>query len=131
MTQKLCNDKMSWLEYCEFVHSSLDNNDSSEINPNVSIKLPNKLKRELSKYIKDCYSSVAFRYVGILANSKNCSELCNIFSDCIRYFRQKNNLSSRLSDEVKVVSNSNNSVDIIFPDWVISNINTKYSIQEK
>lgn len=109
----------------------LENNDLRKTKPGDSIILPKKLRNELSKYIDDCYSSVSSRYVGRLADSKNCSEMCNIFSECIRYFRQKNSLSNQLSDEVKAVPNSNNSVDIVFPDWVILNIGPKYSIQER
>lgn len=108
-----------------------EDDDVPETKSGISIKLPNELKKELTNYINDCYDSVSFRYVGSLNDERNRTEMCKIFSECIRYFRQKNNLSSQLSDEVKVIPNSNNSVDIVFPDWVILNTDLKYSIQEK
>lgn len=75
------------------------------------------MKIELSKCIDKCYNTVMPRYDGCLADSRNCSEICNLFSECIKRFTYTNHFL--LPDEVKaVVSQFSGSVDIILPRWV-------------
>lgn len=99
-----------------------------ELESELVILLTHDVKKELVEGINECNNLVSSRYVGSLNNERNRTEICKIFSEYLRYFIDKNHLPARASYEVKAVPDSNNSVDIVFPDWVILNIDPKYSI---